>query len=544
MKYVYANEAGILPGEEITQKLNSLLSELAGDDGEKTLVFEKGEYVIDSAYAPEPELYITNTMGDGEWLKGERQHLNRVGMYFKGIKSLTVEGNSSVFAVRGSLTNIAVCDCENLYLKNFTLVTENPDMHAFKVVRKSAFRVDFELDCESRYEFKKGKYFFVGKDYERAFTAGRLTARWIGRVPASNGRSVVRTSHPLAGAVSIKKTGERAFRAVYLIRPRCEEGDEFYIFDVRRKYQGVFASRAKNLRLDGITQRFNYGLACVFQDCENVAVTDCVFAPPANGAKKLASVADFMQVCCCRGTVEVRRNAFCGAGDDCINVHGIHFAVKKRDGDGWLLAFMHPQTHGFCPFGTGDVVRFVSPETLLPVTEGVVESAELKDEHTVKLSLKEPARTDLKGLMAENASACPDLIFEGNVIDRIITRGALVTTSGKVIIENNDFYNTSMHAVLVSDDAKSWYESGFVRDVTIRDNRFYGNKGYYVCVKPENRVYKGAVHSGITIEDNLFSSPFSEGFYFKAASNITLKNNEFVFGERIRAVDALAETEK
>lgn len=96
----------------------------------------------------------------------------------------------------------------------------------------------------------------------------------------------------------------------------------------------------------------------------------------------------------------------------------------------------------------------------------------------------------------------------------------------------------------MSDDARSWYESGFVRDVTIRDNRFYGNKGYYVCVKPENRVYKGAVHSGITIENNLFSSPYSEGFYFKAASGVTLRNNEFVFGERIRAVDALAETEK
>ena len=250
MKYVYAKEAGILPGEEITQKLNSLLSELAGNDEEKTLVFEKGEYFLDSANAPEPVLYITNTMGDGEWKKDERQHLNRVGMYFKGIKSLTVEGNSSVFAVRGSLTNIAVCDCENLYLKNFTLVTENPDMHAFKVVRKSAFRVDFELDCESRYEFKKGKYFFVGKDYERAFTAGRFTARWIGRVPASNGRSVVRTSHPLAGAVSIKKTGERAFRAVYLIRPRCEEGDEFYIFDIAF-YQKLFV---KDGFVDMLTQ--------------------------------------------------------------------------------------------------------------------------------------------------------------------------------------------------------------------------------------------------------------------------------------------------
>ena len=95
-----------------------------------------------------------------------------------------------------------------------------------------------------------------------------------------------------------------------------------------------------------------------------------------------------------------------------------------------------------------------------------------------------------------------------------------------------------MHAVLVSDDAKSWYESGFVRDVTIRDNRFYGNKGYYVCVKPENGVYKGGVHSGIKVKNNLFASPTSEGLYFRAAKDCEVKNNTFVHGKRIRSVNA------
>lgn len=544
MKYVYAKEAGILPGEEITQKLNSLLSELAGDDGEKTLVFEKGEYVIDSAYAPEPELYITNTMGDGEWLKGERQHLNRVGMYFKGIKSLTVEGNSSVFAVRGSLTNIAVCDCENLYLKNFTLVTENPDMHAFKVVRKSAFRVDFELDCESRYEFKKGKYFFVGKDYSTPFTEKRATAYWIGKISADNADSIRRTTHPLRGAIRVKEIGERLFRATYAVKPRCAAGDEFNVYDVRRKYQGIFVDGSKDVRIESVAQPFNYGLALVFQNTENIAVINSVFAPAEGGALKMASVADFMQVCCCRGKVTVRGNRFCGAGDDCLNVHGVHFRIKKHEGDTLLLSFMHPQTHGFCPFRTGDAVRFVSPATLLPLAEGTVKRAEPAGEYDIRLELYESPETELAGLVAENASACPDLDFAGNSLDRIITRGLLVTTAGKVLIEDNDFRHTSMSAILVSDDARSWYESGFVRDVTIRNNRFYANRGYYVCVKPENRVYKGAVHSGITIENNLFSSPYSEGFYFKAASGVTLRNNEFVFGERIRAVDALAETEK
>ena len=544
MKYVYAKEAGILPGEEITRKLNTLLSELAENDEEKTLVFEKGEYFLDSANAPEPVLYITNTMGDGEWKKDERPHLNRVGMYFKGIRSLTVEGNSSVFTVRGSLTNIAVCNCKDLCLKNFTLVTENPDMHSFRVIRRSAFAIDFELDGESRYICDKGKYIFVGKDYSTPFTEKRATAYWIGKISADNADSIRRTTHPLRGAIRVKEIGERLFRATYAVKPRCAAGDEFYLFDVRRKYQGIFVEGSKNVRLEGVAQRFNYGLALVFQDTEDIFVINSEFAPAEGGALKMASVADFMQVCCCRGTVTVSGNRFCGAGDDCLNVHGIHFKVKKQEGDTLFISFMHPQTHGFCPFRAGDAVRFVSPATLLPLAEGVVRKATLAREYDIKLELYKAPAPKLEGSVAENASACPDLNFVGNSLDRIITRGLLVTTAGKVLIEDNDFRHTSMSAILVSDDARSWYESGFVRDVTIRNNRFYANRGYYVCVKPENRVYKGAVHSGITIENNLFSSPYSEGFYFKAASDITLKNNEFVFGERIRAVDALAETEK
>ena len=538
MKYVYAKEAGILPGEEITQKLNSLLSELAGDDEEKTLVFEKGEYFLDSANAPEPLLYITNTMGDGEWKKDERPHLNRVGMYFKGVRSLTVEGNSSVFTVRGSLTNIAVCNCKDLCLKNFTLVTENPDMHSFRVARKRAFAIDFELDGESRYIRENGKYMFVGKDYRTPFTEKRATAYWIGRISADNADSIRRTTHPLRGAIRVKEIGERLFRATYAVKPRCAEGDEFYLFDVRRKYQGIFVEGSKNVRLEGVAQRFNYGLALVFQDTEDIFVINSEFAPAEGGALKMASVADFMQVCCCRGTVTVSGNRFRGSGDDCLNVHGIHFKVKKQEGDTLFISFMHPQTHGFCPFRAGDAVRFVSPATLLPLAEGVVRKATLAREYDIKLELYKAPAPKLEGSVAENASACPDLIFAGNVIDRIITRGALVTTSGKVIIENNDFYNTSMHAVLVSDDAKSWYESGFVRDVTIRDNRFYGNKGYYVCVKPENGVYKGSVHSGIKVKNNLFASPTSEGLYFRAAKDCEVKNNTFVHGKRIRSVNA------
>lgn len=191
-------------------------------------------------------------------------------------------------------------------------------------------------------------------------------------------------------------------------------------------------------------------------------------------------------------------------------------------------------------------MRFVRPDTLLPVAEAVAESAELANEYNIKLTLTEAPSDTVEGTVAENASACPDVIFSGNSLDRIITRGLLITTSGKVRIENNEFRHTSMNAVLISDDAKSWYESGFVRNVVIRNNRFYANKGYYVCVKPENKKHKGYVHSGIRVEDNLFDSPSSEGLYFKSAKDCIVKDNKFNFTRKIKIVrsELLTDTEE
>lgn len=69
-----------------------------------------------------------------------------------------------------------------------------------------------------------------------------------------------------------------------------------------------------------------------------------------------------------------------------------------------------------------------------------------------------------------------------------------------------------MHAILIADDCNSWFESGPVRDVTIRDNKFLdcayisapGN--YVIAIKPETQNFeKGKyVHSNINITGNQF----------------------------------------
>lgn len=536
-KIIYAKDYGIIAGQEVAKALNDLLIQLSYDTQPKTLVLERGEYYLDVDEVPKPTLYITNTIGDKEWKEGEEKHRNAVGLYFDGIENLTFDGNGSTFIAMGQMTNVAMYGCRNLTIKDVTFTANNPDMHCLTVVKKGIGYIDFELDKDSRYDCPSGEYRFVGKGYSTPFFAHRNTAWWIGKIPTGQPDVIFRTFHPLRGAYSLRELSPYVFRARYLVPIFCKVGDRFHLYDVRRKYQGIFADKCNDIVLDGVTQRFNYGLATVFQRCENLTITDCTFAPDKESGKKMASVADFIQVCSCRGKVEIAHNEFCGAGDDCLNVHGVHFKIVQVDGQDIYVKFMHPQTLGYCPFEEGDRLRFVSPKTLLVVGENRVAQARLIDNYTIKITLSSPIDTAVKGLVVENADACPDVLFKGNSLTRIITRGLLLTSAGKIVVEDNDFYNTSMNAILISDDANSWYESGMVRDVTVADNRFFGNEEYYVCVKPENAVHEDYVHSGIVIKSNLFASRNSKGLYFKSTKCL-VENNTFEYGKTIKTINS------
>ena len=78
----------------------------------------------------------------------------------------------------------------------------------------------------------------------------------------------------------------------------------------------------------------------------------------------------------------------------------------------------------------------------------------------------------IPNLVVENVTYTPEVIVRNNFFSRIPSRGLLVTTRRKVLIEKNTFFRMQMSGILIANDARSWFESGMVRDITIRDNHF------------------------------------------------------------------------
>lgn len=533
MKTLNAREFNIMPGSEISAALCDMLDKISRMDGEKTVVFEKGTYYINSENCKKYMLYITNTVGDDEFSAGETPHLNAVPFYFNGISDLTFDGNGSVFVIDGKVTNAAVEKCRNITLENMEFRHVHPDMHELKVVKVAPFFVDFEIDRDSLFAFNGNKLYFFGKDYRVAADKDAAGAYWIGLVRKDTPDKIKRVRHPLAGALKITELKNRRIRVYYLNTFRFKIADCFYIYDVRRQFAGIFINQSENVVLRNIKQRFNYSLALVLQDCENVEVDHVAFAPEKDSARKMASVADFIQVCMCRGKISVTNSLFDGAGDDCINVHGVHFKIISVCENKIKVRFMHSQSHGYLPVHAGDEIAFIDPDTLLQTGKAKVLRAALLNEYEIELTLDSAAEA-AAGKVIEDITACPDILFANNTLNRIITRACLFTTRGKVVVENNHFISNSMSGILLSDDAKSWYESGMCREVTIRNNTFDYCGKTPVLIKPENRVHGGAVHKNILIENNVFKRYKGYCVYAKSSENIVLKNNAYNSSKHIK----------
>lgn len=533
---INATDYGVKPNAHIGRELAVLFKKLSEISGEKTLAFENGVYYIDSKDCESDMLFITNTAGDKEYKAGETPHLAKVAFPFKNIRDLKVEGNGAKFIINGKVTHAAIQSCENIEINNMEIDAVNPDLHELKVIAVGNHYVDFEVDGESVYEICAGRLYFIGTDY-RVNAITKYRAAWhLSRVRKDTPDTIERTHNLFSLALKAKNLANRKIRIYYLKTLGFEPGDRYYCFDNRRQYVGIFADKSKNITLNHIGQHFNYALAFVAQNTENITLNGLDFTPGRKTGRLMTSLADFIQICMCRGTVSITNSRFEGACDDCLNVHGVHFKIHKIENNRITVKFMHRQTHGYNPFRENDEIAFIDRVSLLEKGRAKVVSARLRGEYFIELELN-GTEGAAAGDVIENITACPKLLFKNNTVNRIATRAVLITNRAKTIVEGNRFISNSMSGIFLSDDALNWYESGMCRDVTIQNNLFEycGEAG--IRILPENRMHKGCVHSNVKILNNEFRSYNGPCITAKSTENIEIAGNSFANDNRIELKD-------
>lgn len=509
--------------------------------GAKVLSFDRGRYDIWPEKAIRKEYFISNTSTEQEC----PSKIKTVGLLFDGIKGLEIDGNGALLMYHGKMIMMAFDQCNGILVHSLNTDFERPTASEIEYIKVDTDGVDVRFHRDSRYDIREGKLHLIGEGWKSNLNHCIEWDKDTHFFTYSGGWNTLSASE-----AQEKAPGIVHFSTPSTFQPKV--GNVLTVRDVIRDQVGMFIKESENVELRDIHVAYMHGLGIVSQYATNVTMTRVNCVPNEERGRLLASSADFMHFSGCKGKITVLGCRFEGAHDDPINIHGTNLRiVSKIDDKTVKLRFMHGQSYGFTAFHKGDEVAFIKASRMLRMDNlYVVEDVKRLSEREMLVTFTQTLPRDLEigHDCLENITYTPEVEIRDNYFTRTSTRGVLVTTPRKVVIENNVFEKTGMSAILIESDAEGWFESGPVKDVLIKNNTFIdcayqgGPGNAIIALNPSNTLIDSnkPVHRNIRIIDNLFKTFDYPVLYVKSTQGILFQGNKI---ERTYTTDRLSGNE-
>lgn len=489
------------------------------------LVFPRGRYDFWPQGAVEKDYFESNTTDNNP---------KRLAIFIEGFGGVTLDGDGSTFVFHDRIQPFTVEHSTNVILRNVAIDWDIPlsAEAVVEAVREDA--IDLRIDDRQfPYVIEKDKLVFVGEGWK---------SRWWGTMEfdGANLRVV-----PGTGDHGCLGSGWEKYRAEELEKGRVRlhhrfgrlpaPGNVLVLRHNERDHAGLFIVDSKDVTVENVQLHHSAGLGLLAQYTENLTLRN-YSAVPSPRRKVLSGHDDGVQVSNCRGLVRIENCRFHGLMDDPINVHGTSVRIIARPApDRLRCKFMHDQSTGMTWGRTGDRIGFIENETMRTLGQGTCAGYQAIDRDTFEVGLAGPPPEGLEvGDALENLTWSPELEVRGCFFASNRARGLLVSTPGRVLIEENRF-ESSGAAILIAGDANQWYESGAVTEVMIRRNVFEApclTSMYQFCegiISIEPEIPKPAAahpfHRNIRIEENQFHPFDYPVLYAKSVDGLTFVNN-------------------
>lgn len=522
--------------ENCVEQINQALQDIRGDSP-KILVFKTGTYHFYPEGCEQRNYFESNTTDRNPRI---------CALLFEGIKNLVIEGNGSTLIFHGQMQPFTFDNCENIALRNIQIDWENPLTAQVRVADAGEHHLDLNID-QKQYSYKiiDGKIVFNGKDWENEWK-GTMEFDGEGRyvVPQTGDNGCLgkgwqdyQAESIIPGLIRLNHTFER--------KPAV--GNFLVMRHSERIHSGIFIQQSKNVTLQNVILYHAAGLGVLAQFSENLTFDG--YKPIPNPAKNryFGGGDDGIQISNCKGQVTITSCEFAGLMDDPVNVHGTSVQVTEILSDKKLKCkFMHHQSEGLYWGHPGDKIGLIENRTMKTFAFAEVEQFEALNQREFLLTFTDALPKELEVEDAlENLTWAPDVSVKNSHFKSCRARGLLVSTPGKVVIENNIF-ESSGSAILIAGDANNWFESGAVKDVTISNNTFTdlcNTSPYQFCegiisIYPEiPELTKNTLcfHRNIRITGNQFN-PFDYPVLFaRSVDGITFSNNTLTRSHRFEA---------
>lgn len=535
--------------------------------GHVTVSFPKGEYHIYKDYAEKREYHTSNTSSTDYPEK-------TIGLLIEDQKDFTLDGNGSLFMIHGNMMALAVVRSENVTLENFSWDFAVPTASEMTITgmgtdENGKAYTDFFIPKCCPFEIQNntirwhsepspytGEYYWTKTGiHENSYSIVAMHPE------AEMVRAYQTSATPFVSGSTIEKLSDTGIRIRYAAsRPAMQKVGMVlqFVSSAVRETAGAFTWESENVTARNINVHYMHGFGWLIQMSKDVYYYNCNLMPRENSGHTVVSYADGIHASGAAGDLVIENCNFSNTHDDPINLHGTFTRVEERIDDHTLkLKYIHNQQGGFPQFHKGDQAAFFTRDTLestdnetLYTVEEVVSNPgeDGNDVRTMKIRFAETLPSNLSDqignepkYVVENVTYAPKVTIRGCTFKNVDTRGILCTTRQPVLIENNVFSHMSMATIYLSNDSNDWYESGPIRDMTIRNNIFYikdiGRTSWeYASAIYVHPVTKGGglpgednpIHKNISIEGNTFYMDLDTVVKAESVENLKIRNNKIL----------------
>ena len=500
---------------ELSKKMN----------GKTLIIFPKGRYDFYPEQSAEKEFYESNS---------DVIPFRICPILMEDLNNLTIDGNGSDFIFHGRMQPFTINNSHHITIKNINIDWDIPMTAQAQVMKVTEDYIDLKIADESPYLIEKDKLVFTGEGWKSRMSMAMEFDKDSKLIAAESEDRCLGNNWGKYKATEIEKG---LVRFTYPFTRKPKTGNYLVLRHSERDHAGVLIQYSKDIAIENMNIFQTAGLGILSQYTENVSFKKVKSNPNQKKNRYFSGHDDGLHISNCKGKIVIDSCSFSGLMDDPINVHGTSVLITEKINNRQLKCkFVHPQSIGFRWAENNDHIGFIENQSMSTIGFGKVLSFKKLSPTEFELLFEENIPDQIKvGNALENLTWTPDVTIRNSYFGSNRARGILVSTPGQVLIENNVF-ESSGSAILIPGDANGWYESGAVKNVTIRKNIFKEaclSSIYQFCegiisIDPEipkpqlNQLF----HRNIRIEQNTFHPFDYPVLYAKSTNGLIFNNNK------------------
>jgi len=500
--------------------------------GSVVLIFPSGRYDFYPENSPRVDYYELNTTDINP---------KTCPILIKEMSNVVIDGLGSTFIFHGAMQPFTIDNSSNITIRNVSIDWDFPFGAESEIVEVDDSYFDLRIDkTKYPYLIEKNKLVFLSDDWKELWGG----VKW--NDPMQFDRETLRvtygTDDDLLGenwdiTYTAKELGKDLVRIFHNNNELLKKGNYLVLRFGIRDHAGIFMADSKDILLENINMHSNKGMSFLAQYTENITYRNVNCIPNTEKRKIISGHDDGFHHSNCKGQITVENCSFKGLMDDSFNAHGTCVKiVEKISSDKLLCKFMHHQSKGVVWARPGEMVGLIDCRNMKTVDTGLVKSFLSRDSIFFEITFKAPIPEEISEDDAlENLTWTPNVTIRNCYFGSHRARGMLISTPGKVVIDNNIF-ESSGSAIVIPGDANGWYETGAVRDITISNNLFKASclTSYYqfsdaiISVHPEIPDLDLSVtpfHRNVRVMNNTFEVFDYPVFYALNTEGVSFNTN-------------------